>query len=115
MNELVERLSTAQPIVANNPDKTGLALKERIEIQYIHILFSNTGTEIGIELDVPRCDIDHADFNKAVGSVHLEGIVTLNYDKVRCIADIDLTTMEGDGFLEPIADSEYSAIRAKAK
>jgi hypothetical protein len=31
--------------------------------------------------------------------VHLEGSLVVNYDPVRCIADIDLATLEGTGRL----------------
>jgi len=37
--------------------------------------------------------------------VHLEGKLTLDYVRVRCIADIDLKTLEGKGRLEKIAVS----------
>ena len=37
------------------------------------------------------------------GTVHLEGGLTLDYVKVRCIADIDLTTLAGQGHLEIVA------------
>jgi hypothetical protein len=36
------------------------------------------------------------------GRVHLEGELTLDYVKVRCIADIDLQTFKGEGYLIPV-------------
>jgi hypothetical protein len=36
--------------------------------------------------------------------VHLVGGLTLNYVKVRSIADIDLGTLAGQGHLEPVND-----------
>jgi hypothetical protein len=35
---------------------------------------------------------------------HLEGGLTLNYVKVRCIADIDLQTLQGKGYLVPVGE-----------
>ncbi|WP_038296494.1 MULTISPECIES: hypothetical protein [Nostocales] len=43
-----------------------------------------------------------ADFDNQKGNVHLVGNLTLNYVKVRCVADINLETLEGKGYLEPI-------------
>ncbi|MFI6058270.1 hypothetical protein [Streptomyces sp. NPDC051286] len=39
------------------------------------------------------------DFVEGTGSVHVEGILTLNYVQVRCVADIDLTSLSGSGHL----------------
>lgn len=100
MNELVKRLSEGlHEVQANRPDKSGSALKERIELKYVHILFKSTGTEIGIRLDMERCNLSDVDFEQNTGVAHLEGVLTLNYDKVRCLADIDISTMEGSGKL----------------
>lgn len=35
------------------------------------------------------------------------------YDKVRCVADIDLSTCEGKGYLVPVSDEEYEEIMGK--
>jgi hypothetical protein len=44
-------------------------------------------------------DLSHADFENRSGAVHLEGELTLDFVKVRCIADIDLKTLAGKGRL----------------
>ena len=40
-------------------------------------------------------------------------VLTLNYDKVKCVADIDLSTLEGKGYLVPVSDEEYVKIMGK--
>lgn len=106
MNELVKRLSQKeQRVQANRPDKSVKALQRRIDLNYVHILFEETGTEIGIGLDRDKCEFGKANFEKRTGKVHLEGVLTLNFDKVRCIADISLRTMRGKGRLISISES----------
>ncbi|MDN5214508.1 hypothetical protein QQ020_20675 [Fulvivirgaceae bacterium BMA12] len=112
MNELVKRLSKKEhPVWANRPDKSVKALQERIDLNYVRILFEETGTEIGIKLDRDKCDFSKANFEKKTGKVHFEGALTLNYDKVKCIADISIRTMKGKGRLQLIENgAEYDRI-----
>jgi uncharacterized protein YbdZ (MbtH family) len=106
-DDLVKRLSEgAHPVVASlRPEKTIKAFKERIDLGYVHLRFVDTrgGTELGVRLDSGALDLSYADFENQTGSVHLEGGLTLNYQKVRCIADIDLQTLAGTGYLVPAA------------
>ena len=101
---LVKRLAQgSHPLAASlRPEKSVKALKESIDRGYVHIKFTATkgGTELGVRLDTAACDFSRADFETEKGTVHLEGGLTLDYVKVRCIADIDLTTLEGQGHLE---------------
>lgn len=114
MNELVQRLSKGEhPVEANLlPEKTVPALKESIDRRYVHIKFTNTkgGTTLGVRLDHDASNLNEADFERQTGNVHLVGDLTLNYVKVRCIADIDLETLEGTGHLEPV-EAEQEALR----
>ncbi len=112
MNELVKRLSQKEFIIqVNRPEKSVKSLSERIELNYVHVLFEETGTEIGIRLDNTKCDYSLADFENATGKIYLEGVVTLNYDNVKCMATINLATMKGKGRLKLIKDeSEYQNI-----
>jgi len=82
----------------------GQYLKESIERGYVHIKFTNTrgGTELGIRLDPDRSNFSQADFENHTGTVRLVGGLTLNYVKVRCVVDVDLTTLTGQGHLEPV-------------
>ena len=102
----MKRLSEGDhPVEASiRPEKSAQALKERIDLGYVHIKFTGTrgGTELGVRLDPDALDTSQADFEKPSGTVHLEGGLTLNYVKVRCIADIDLQTLTGKGYLVPV-------------
>lgn len=109
MNELVQRLSQGNHSVEASlrPNKTVTAFKESIDRGYVHIKFINTkgGTELGMRLDNEASNLKEADFEGETGKVYLVGNLTLNYEKVRCIADIDLKTLEGKGHLEPVLET----------
>ena len=79
-------------------------LKNGSTENYVHIRFTDTkgGTELGFALDPESTDIGQADFDKGSGSVRLVGRLTLDYVKVRCIANIELETLSGRGHLEAI-------------
>jgi uncharacterized protein YbdZ (MbtH family) len=100
---LVDKLCEGHhPVIASlRPEKTVQALKERIDLGYVHIKFTETkgGTELGIRLDRETSNFSRANFEKQTGKVHLEGELTLDYVKLRCIADIDLKTLAGKGRL----------------
>lgn len=100
---LVDRLcGGTHPVEASlRPEKTVSRFKEAIDRHYTHIKFTDTqgGTELGIRLNPEDCDFSKADFDNAAGSVHLEGNLTLDYVPVKCVADIDLSTLEGQGHL----------------
>jgi uncharacterized protein YbdZ (MbtH family) len=103
---LVDRLCEGDhPIEAGlRPEKTVKLFKEAIDRNYVHIKFTKTrgGTELGVRLDRDACDFGRADFENGAGTVHVEGGLTLDYVKVKCIADIDLGTLEGTGHLEKV-------------
>ena len=104
MKELVQRLSQGNhPVeVSLKPEKTVQALKESIDRGYVHIKFTDTkgGTDLGVKLEQDASNLKEANFAHPQGLVHLVGNLTVNYVKVRCIADIDLETLEGQGHLE---------------
>jgi uncharacterized protein YbdZ (MbtH family) len=103
-DDLVQRLAAgSHPIeVTLRPDRTAAALKECIERGYVHIKFTDTdgGTELGVRLDPAASDLAHADFAAPRGSVRLVGSLTLNFEKVRCVAEVDLSSLNGQGRLE---------------
>jgi len=113
LNDLVERLTKEQDVECARPEKTAVALKECIDRDYVHVMFKATGTELGIQLYRQECKLD-ADYKNAKGKVHLTGGLTLNYDKVKCVADIDLSICEGKGYLVPVSDEEYKVIMGKS-
>jgi uncharacterized protein YbdZ (MbtH family) len=103
---LVDKLCDGDhPVEASlRPERTVKLFKEAVDRDYLHIKFTKTrgGTELGVRLDRERCDFSNADFDGGGGMVHIEGGLTLDYVKVRCIADIDLKTLEGKGRLEKV-------------
>ena len=112
IDDLVKRLSKENTVECIRPEKNAQALKECIERDYIHIMFKNTGTELGVELYHPDCMLE-ADFENSSGKIHIAGALILNFVKVKCVADIDIATCEGTGFLVPISDEEYGKIKGK--
>jgi len=110
---LVDRLCEGDhPVEAGlRPEKTVKLFKEAIDRNYVHVKFTKTrgGTELGVRLDRDACDFSKADFENATGTVHVVGGLTLDYVKVRCIADIDLATLEGTGHLEKVEVSTAEA------
>jgi hypothetical protein len=107
MDELVARLSKGKhPVKAGLlSDTTAAAFQKRIQDGYVHIEFTTTqgGTILGMELDKEASDLSKANFERQSGNVHLVGGLVLNYEEVRCIADIDLATLAGEGCLETVA------------
>jgi uncharacterized protein YbdZ (MbtH family) len=103
---LVERLCEEDhPVEAGlRPEKAVKFFREGIDRSYVHIKFTKTrgGTELGVRLDREACDFSQADFDQERGVAHIEGALTLDYVKVRCIADIDIATLEGKGRLEKV-------------
>jgi hypothetical protein len=103
MNELTERLTVEQPIIMGGADPTVEELRERTgEMGYLLVKFTETrgGTELGFPLDRDATDLSGANFDEGTGTVHAEGHLILNDDPVRCIADIDLVTLKGTGWLK---------------
>lgn len=102
INELVDRLSKGEhEIVIGHRNESYSEIKERIQDGYIHIKFTQTRgeTELGINVDLSKTDFDELDFDNGVGILHIEGTTNLNYNDVRCIADIDLGKRKGTGYL----------------
>jgi uncharacterized protein YbdZ (MbtH family) len=104
--DIISRLSKApSPVeVSLRPEKNAQAFKERIDQGHVHLRFTETRgtTELGVKLDRDATNLEQADFEKQTGTVHLEGGLTLNYVKVRCIAEINLGTLAGHAQLERV-------------
>lgn len=107
MNDLVRRLSESdQPVEASlRPAKTLDAFKAAIDRGYVHVKFTETrgGTELGFPLDRNRSDLTALDVDGKKGTVKLCGDLVLDFEKVRCIAEIDLDTLNGKGRLEVLS------------
>jgi hypothetical protein len=108
MNDLVQRLSTGtHPVeVSLRPERSLRIFKECLDRGFVHIKFTDTrgGTELGVRLDQTVSDQSNADLDNGSGTIRLAGPLTLNYVKVRCVADVDVATLTGRGRLELLAD-----------
>ena len=103
MEHLVKRLSIKQPINFESRTNSLEELKERLmDIKFVFITFTETKgeTELGINVDLVSSDIKNADFDKGVGNITIVGTCELDYNKVRCIAEVDLSTKKGLGYLQ---------------
>lgn len=109
---LVEKLCEGKhPVeVGLRPERTAKLFKEAIDRNYIHIKFTKTkgGTELGFRLNRDTSDLSAADFDNAKGTVHVEGVMTLDYVRVKCVADIDLSTLAGNGHLVKVEAASAS-------
>jgi hypothetical protein len=113
MDDLVERLSTGDhPVTVGGPQHSAEELRRRVEeIGIVFVKFTQTrgGTDLGITADRAACDLSGADFEQGTGTVHVEGTLILNDEPVRCVADIDLATLDGTGHLVVVDKSEVAA------
>jgi hypothetical protein len=112
INELVQRLSEGKhEVVIGHRDEPYEEIKERIEDGYIHIKFTQTrgGTELGINVDLNSTNVKDLDFTKGEGLLHIEGTTNLNYNAVRLIADIDLASRKGEGYLEVVSEEPLNS------
>lgn len=103
MDELVQRLAEGQhPVAVGGPNPSLEEFRWRIEdMGYVFIKFTGTrgGTDLGVRIDKQATQLSQAYFDQRTGIAHVEGTLTLNYVKVRCVADIDLETLNGTGHL----------------
>ncbi|MET9595919.1 hypothetical protein ABZY45_34080 [Streptomyces sp. NPDC006516] len=103
MDELVERLSKeGQKVVVGGPAPSHAEFRRRlVDRGYVFVKFPDSGgsTDLGVRVDGAATELGDADFAQGTGRVHIEGTLTLNYVKVRCVADIDLTSLSGSGHL----------------
>lgn len=103
MDELVQRLAQGDhPVTVGGPQPSLAELKRRLEdLGYVFIKFTGTrgGTDVGVQVDKAATDLSQANFEDGSGSAHIEGTLTLNYVRVRCVAEIDLATLNGTGHL----------------
>jgi hypothetical protein len=103
MDELVQRLAEGEhPVSVGGPKPSLEEFKKRVtDMGYVFIKFTGTrgGTDLGVRVDKNATELSRANFEQGNGSVHVEGTLTLNYAKVRCVADIDLSTLTGTAHL----------------
>jgi uncharacterized protein YbdZ (MbtH family) len=106
---LVERLCVGDHpvIVSLRPEPSVKGFKEALDNGYMRIKFTNTkgGTELGVRVDKDASDLVEANFDDGTGQVRVVGNLSLDYTKVRCIANIDLKTLDGVGHLEKVEEA----------
>ncbi|HLI69013.1 MAG TPA: hypothetical protein VKV19_04580 [Ktedonobacteraceae bacterium] len=111
MDSLVQRLCQGtHPVSLTHPSHSASDLEYRILVLHsVYITFTDTagGTQLFVTLDPQATSLHEADFEQNRGSVHLEGNLRLNFTAVRCIADIDLATLQGRGHLSLREEPEY--------
>jgi hypothetical protein len=108
-SELVERLSRGVHKVSfEDRVKDPSYVEERIKDGFVFVKFTQTKgeTELGINLIQDECDFSSGDFKEGTGKLHVVGTCELNYCKIKCIADVSLTTRDGIGHLELIEEQE---------
>ncbi|MBN1171478.1 MAG: hypothetical protein JXA67_04830 [Micromonosporaceae bacterium] len=103
MSDLVKRLSmTDRLVTVGGPSPSLEELRQRVtDLGYVFIKFPDTrgGTDLGVHVDAAATDLSTADFAAGSGSAHIEGTLTLDYVKVRCVCDLDLASLSGTGRL----------------
>lgn len=89
------------PISTRPLYKTVKELKESLDDGFTHINFKDTQGEtcLGVQIDIKKTNLNRADFSNNTGTIHIVGSLTLDYIRVECVADISLSTLEGEGFL----------------
>ena len=106
---LVDRLCIGDHkiVVSQRPEPSVKALKEAIDNGYVRVKFTETkgGTELGFKVDPNASDLSGANFDEGTGKVKVVGNLTLDYVKVRCIAYLNLTTLDGVGNLEKVEEA----------
>jgi hypothetical protein len=108
VNDLVNRLSQGRHAVevGLRPEPSIKLFKEALDRGHVFIKFTETrgGTELGVPVDKARSDLTQANFDAGTGKVRVSGELTLNYVPVRCIAEIELPSLRGQGHLEILVE-----------
>jgi len=104
MDRLIEQLTKGKhPIIFEARTESYEEIQDRIlKVKFVFVKFTDTvgETEIGINVDADLTDIRGADFVNKTGTIHIVGTCELNYNKVVCVAEIDLKSKCGIGYLK---------------
>lgn len=107
MDELVKKLSAKQHTILFEPRTESLCeIQERLNQGFVSVKFpeTNGGTELGVKVDNQLTYLKEGDLNTGKGILKLVGTCELNFQKVRCNADINLETRQGKGYLELLSE-----------
>ncbi len=112
MSELPHKLSKGdhKVIFPSRLDDPHQELQDCIGRDYVHIKFTETrgGTELGFRLDPDHSDLEGADWDNKSGKIKMAGNLTLDYVKVRCVAELDVDSLAGLGHLDILEDEDSS-------
>ena len=101
---LVDRLAIGNhpAVVCLRPEPSLRLFKDTLDSGYLRVKFTDTnpGTELGMQLNKDACNFEEANFEKGTGSIHVVGDSSLDFTRVRCVADINLDSLAGHGHLE---------------
>ena len=99
VDRLCEGMHTVQ--ITLRPEMTMQRFKESLNRNHVPIKFTETngGSEFGIKLDKAACDLSNVDLDNGWGTAHLEGQMSVDFVRVKCVVDIDLPSFEGSGRL----------------
>ena len=103
MDQLITQLLTGNHPVLFEPRTEDInEIKERLNQGFVFIKFTETqgGTELGVNVDGQLTRLNEGNFETNKGAIQVVGTCELNFQKVRCIADIDLSTRQGIGRIE---------------
>jgi uncharacterized protein YbdZ (MbtH family) len=100
-DELLVRLAKEQPIhFVGHPSTSPTELDAQLERGRVFIRFESTGTELGIKLDPRSLGPARSSVAAKTGKIHLEGDLTLNFNRVRFKGTLDVANLQGTGRLE---------------
>ena len=112
MNSLVKYLSEGKhPVeIILRTERSAETLKNWLERNFVNVRFTDTrgGTELGFALNQEKTDLSQANLVEGTGRVRLVGSLILDYVKVQCVAEIDLQTLNGKGYLETFPEESPS-------
>ncbi len=102
MNDLVLKLTKQNDVTIGHRNETSLEIQKNIKNGFVHINFMNTQgeTDLCINVDPQKTNLSEVDFANGYGILHIEGVTNLNFHQVQCIADIDMSTRKGTGYLK---------------
>lgn len=106
---LVDRLAASESAVEWRvyPEGSTDAMQRAIDRGFVQLMFSETqgGTQLGVRLLPELTRVSTQDIESRTGSAVLVGELTLDGTRVRCTADIDITSRQGRGRLEIVANA----------
>lgn len=104
MSDLVRKLSRGKHRVVLDRYENSKKLMEHASRGLVLVKFPDTvgGTELGITVDADFLASSSEQLESGRGKVRISGKLNLDRVDVRCVADIDLESMSGQGHLIPL-------------